>query len=130
MTMKSSWRKSRETERRDLKDKVFLAPPKQKQGFGITSSEFKLVIFKCVMVENLGGYLQDLVYKLSKVGQAIDNNDLSTASSVLGRSSDTDWVQKVNSALTKLSPSPEAKTEGGYVQFLASFINFFRWATQ
>ncbi|KAF2310635.1 hypothetical protein GH714_015842 [Hevea brasiliensis] len=30
------------------------------------------------------GYLQDLVYKLSKVGQAIENNDLSTASSVLG----------------------------------------------
>nr|KJB06285.1 hypothetical protein B456_001G043000 [Gossypium raimondii] len=36
------------------------------------------------------GYLQDVVYKLSEIGQAIDNNDLSTASSVLGGSTDTD----------------------------------------
>ncbi|KAA8523008.1 hypothetical protein F0562_009431 [Nyssa sinensis] len=56
-------------------------------------------------------YLQDLVYKLSKVGQAIENNDLSVASSVLGPSSDTDWVQKANVAFTKLSSSPEEKTE-------------------
>ncbi|KAL9339708.1 hypothetical protein Peur_068723 [Populus x canadensis] len=57
------------------------------------------------------GYLQDLVYKLSKVGQAIDNNDLSTASSVLGGSTDTDWVKKANIAFTKLSSSPEEKIE-------------------
>ncbi|KAM7511513.1 hypothetical protein LguiB_010388 [Lonicera macranthoides] len=56
-------------------------------------------------------YLQDLIYKLSKVGQAIENNDLSAAGSVLGQSLDTDWVQKANSALTKLSSSPEEKTE-------------------
>lgn len=49
------------------------------------------------------GYLQDTVYKLSKVGQAIENNDLSTAGSVLGGSTDTDWVQKANVALTKVS---------------------------
>lgn len=48
------------------------------------------------------GYLQDLVYKLSKVGQAIEKNDLSAASSVLGQSTDTDWVQKVNSAFNKV----------------------------
>ncbi|KAL9377163.1 hypothetical protein Peur_031283 [Populus x canadensis] len=57
------------------------------------------------------GYLQDLVYKLSKVGQAIDNNDLSTASSVLGGSTDIDWVKKANIAFTKLSSSPEEKIE-------------------
>ncbi|KAH8481609.1 hypothetical protein H0E87_029187 [Populus deltoides] len=57
------------------------------------------------------GYLQDLVYKLSKVGQAIDNNDLSTASSVLGGSTDTDWFKKANIAFTKLSSSPEEKIE-------------------
>ncbi|KAG8639306.1 hypothetical protein MANES_14G133800v8 [Manihot esculenta] len=47
------------------------------------------------------GYLQDLVYKLSKVGQAIENNDLSTAGSVLGGSTNTDWVQKANIAFSK-----------------------------
>ncbi|XP_068648006.1 thylakoid lumenal 16.5 kDa protein, chloroplastic-like [Aristolochia californica] len=56
-------------------------------------------------------YLQDLVYKLSKVGQAIDSNDLSTASSVLGSNTDADWIQNVNSAFTKLSFSPEEKSE-------------------
>uniref|UniRef100_A0A5B7BWB0 Maintenance of Photosystem II under High light 2 C-terminal domain-containing protein n=1 Tax=Davidia involucrata TaxID=16924 RepID=A0A5B7BWB0_DAVIN len=56
-------------------------------------------------------YLQDLVYKLSKVGQAIENNDLSAASSVLGQSTDTDWVKKANAAFTKLSSSPEEKTQ-------------------
>lgn len=42
------------------------------------------------------------MYKLSKVGQAIDNNDLSAASSVLGGSTDTDWVKKANIAFTKV----------------------------
>ncbi|XP_057507499.1 thylakoid lumenal 16.5 kDa protein, chloroplastic-like [Actinidia eriantha] len=56
-------------------------------------------------------YLQDLVYRLSKVGQAIENNDLSAASSVLGHSTDTDWVQKANLAFTKFSSSSEEKTE-------------------
>ncbi|OAY31706.1 thylakoid lumenal 16.5 kDa protein, chloroplastic isoform X2 [Manihot esculenta] len=57
------------------------------------------------------GYLQDLVYKLSKVGQAIENNDLSTAGSVLGGSTNTDWVQKANIAFSKLSSSTEEKKQ-------------------
>lgn len=57
------------------------------------------------------GYLQALVFKLSEVGQAIDNNDLDTASSVLGTSTDTDWLKKANSAFTKLTSSPEEKSE-------------------
>ncbi|XP_057485541.1 thylakoid lumenal 16.5 kDa protein, chloroplastic-like [Actinidia eriantha] len=56
-------------------------------------------------------YLQDLVYQLRKVGQAIENNDLTAASSVLGQSIDTDWVQKANLAFTKFSSSSEEKTE-------------------
>ncbi|XP_054820288.1 thylakoid lumenal 16.5 kDa protein, chloroplastic-like [Prosopis cineraria] len=56
-------------------------------------------------------YLQDLVYNLSKVGQAIENNDLATAGSVLGGSTNTDWVQKANVAFNKLSSSPEEKDE-------------------
>lgn len=56
-------------------------------------------------------YLQDLVYKLSKVGQSIENNDLSTASSVLGSSKDSEWVKNVNSAFNKLSSSEEEKEE-------------------
>ncbi|KAL4654107.1 thylakoid lumenal 16.5 kDa protein, chloroplastic [Castanea sativa] len=56
-------------------------------------------------------YLQDLVYKLSKIGLAIDNNDLSTAGLVLGGSTDTDWVKNANKAFNKLSSSPEEKTQ-------------------
>ncbi|XP_051152330.1 thylakoid lumenal 16.5 kDa protein, chloroplastic [Andrographis paniculata] len=55
--------------------------------------------------------LQDLVYKLSKIGQAIEKNDLSTASSVLGSSSDAEWVKKVNAAMNKLSYSKDEKAE-------------------
>ncbi|OEL17929.1 Thylakoid lumenal 16.5 kDa protein, chloroplastic, partial [Dichanthelium oligosanthes] len=47
------------------------------------------------------GYLQDLIYKLSKVGQAIDKDDLPAASSVLGASSDAQWVQNINAAFSK-----------------------------
>ncbi|KAK4481182.1 hypothetical protein RD792_012063 [Penstemon davidsonii] len=95
-------------------------------------------------------YLQDLVYKLSKVGQAIEKNDLSVASSVLGPSKDTEWVQKVNSALDKLSSSTEEKTEvdtfssslaslissvskndieASKVAFVASASSFEKWTT-
>ncbi|GAA0156266.1 hypothetical protein LIER_13796 [Lithospermum erythrorhizon] len=56
-------------------------------------------------------YLQDGIYQLSKVGQAIENNDLSSAFSVLGQNTDTDWVKKVNAAFNKLSYSPEEKSE-------------------
>ncbi|EHA8588903.1 putative Thylakoid lumenal 16.5 kDa protein, chloroplastic [Cocos nucifera] len=63
------------------------------------------------LVGQLKGYLQELVYKLSKVGQAIENNDLSAASSVLGPRANADWVQNVNTAFTKLSSSPEEKIE-------------------
>ena len=48
-------------------------------------------------------YLQDLVYKLSKIGLAIDNNDLSTAGLVLGGSTDTDWVKNANKAFNKVT---------------------------
>ncbi|KAK1549577.1 hypothetical protein Q3G72_004155 [Acer saccharum] len=71
------------------------------------------------------GYLQDLVFKLSKVGQAIENKDLSTANSVLGGSTDTDWVQRANIAFTKLSSGrPEEKTEvDTFNSSLASLIS-------
>ncbi|XP_062234166.1 thylakoid lumenal 16.5 kDa protein, chloroplastic-like [Phragmites australis] len=55
------------------------------------------------------GYLQDLIYKLSKVGQAIDKNDLPAASTALGPSSDSQWVQNINEAFSKFSSSPEEK---------------------
>lgn len=55
------------------------------------------------------GYLQDLIYKLSKVGQAIDKDDLPAAGSVLGSSSDAQWVQNINAAFSKFSSSPEER---------------------
>ena len=48
--------------------------------------------------------MQDLIYKLSKVGQAIDKDDLPAASSVLGPSSDAQWVQNINVAFSKVLP--------------------------
>ncbi|XP_007013484.2 PREDICTED: thylakoid lumenal 16.5 kDa protein, chloroplastic [Theobroma cacao] len=96
------------------------------------------------------GYLQDLVYKLSKIGQAIDNNDLPAASSVLGGSTDIDWVKNANKAFNKLSSSPEEKTqvdtfnaslaslissvtkndvESSKVAFVASASAFEKWTT-
>ncbi|XP_050378449.1 thylakoid lumenal 16.5 kDa protein, chloroplastic [Argentina anserina] len=67
------------------------------------------------------GDLQGLVFRLSKVGQAIDGNDLSTARSVLG---DKDWVKKANVALNKLSSSPEEQTEvDAFNSSLASLIS-------
>ncbi|KVH93818.1 hypothetical protein Ccrd_004118 [Cynara cardunculus var. scolymus] len=53
-------------------------------------------------------YLQDVIYKLSKIGQAIENNDLPSAGSVLGQTLDADWVKMANVALSK---TPNAMTE-------------------
>ncbi|RZC08746.1 Thylakoid lumenal 16.5 kDa protein, chloroplastic isoform C [Glycine soja] len=70
------------------------------------------------------GYLQDLVYKLSTVGQALEKNDLSAAGSVLGGNADADWVQRANIAFNKLSSSPEEKTEvDSFNSSLASLIS-------
>ncbi|KAL8189610.1 hypothetical protein R6Q57_029176 [Mikania cordata] len=55
--------------------------------------------------------LQDVIYKLSKVGQAIENNDLPSAGSILGQTPDVDWLKKGNAALSQLSSSPEEKAE-------------------
>nr|XP_019703049.1 thylakoid lumenal 16.5 kDa protein, chloroplastic isoform X2 [Elaeis guineensis] len=84
----------------ELLEKVKKDRKKRLQRQGVISSSDKET-----------GYLQELVYKLSKVGQAIENNNLSAASSVLGPSANADWVQNVNTAFTKLSSSPEEKTE-------------------
>eukprot|EP00262_Sarcandra_glabra_P000335 TRINITY_DN103_c0_g1_i1.p1 TRINITY_DN103_c0_g1~~TRINITY_DN103_c0_g1_i1.p1 ORF type:complete len:253 (+),score=30.99 TRINITY_DN103_c0_g1_i1:71-760(+) len=70
------------------------------------------------------GYLQELVYKLSRVAQAIDSNDLSIARSVLGSNTSTDWVKKANIAFTKLSSSPEEKIQvDTFNSSLASLIS-------
>ncbi|XP_020208424.1 thylakoid lumenal 16.5 kDa protein, chloroplastic [Cajanus cajan] len=70
------------------------------------------------------GYLQDLVYKLSAVGQALEKNDLSAAGSVLGGGTDTEWVQRANIAFNKLSSSPEEMTEvDTFNSSLASLIS-------
>uniref|UniRef100_A0A1D1YCM6 Thylakoid lumenal 16. protein, chloroplastic n=1 Tax=Anthurium amnicola TaxID=1678845 RepID=A0A1D1YCM6_9ARAE len=48
------------------------------------------------------GYLQALVYTLSKVGQAIDNNDLSAAGTILGANANSEWLQNGNAAFAKV----------------------------
>ena len=49
------------------------------------------------------GYLQEVIYKLSKVGQALENADLTAASSLLGPSTNADWVKNVNAAFAKVA---------------------------
>ncbi|KAF8365225.1 hypothetical protein HHK36_032765 [Tetracentron sinense] len=90
-------------------------------GFHVAFNEGKGYVFGNLVYEDpsldshvslmIYAYLQELVYKLSKVGQAIDSSDFSSAILVLGPSTDADWVKKVNVAFTKLSSSPEEKSE-------------------
>ncbi|VFQ73627.1 unnamed protein product [Cuscuta campestris] len=69
-------------------------------------------------------HLQDLVYKLNRIGEAIDKNDLPAASGVLGQDLKTDWVKNVNSALDKFSISPQEKAEvDAFSSSLASLIS-------
>ncbi|KHN22111.1 Thylakoid lumenal 16.5 kDa protein, chloroplastic [Glycine soja] len=68
------------------------------------------------------GYLQDLVYKLSKVGKAIENSDLSTAASVFGSGTDTDWVQNANISLNKVSAEEKTAVDT-FNSSLASLIS-------
>lgn len=56
-------------------------------------------------------YLQDVIYKLSKVGQAIENNDLPSAGLILGQTPDVDWLKRANVALSQLSSSAEEKSQ-------------------
>ncbi|PKA63194.1 Thylakoid lumenal 16.5 kDa protein, chloroplastic [Apostasia shenzhenica] len=58
----------------------------------------------------MSGYLQELIYKLSRVGKAIDSNDFSEATSVLGSTTQADWVRNANVAFEKLTLSPEEKS--------------------
>jgi hypothetical protein len=55
--------------------------------------------------------VQAAVYKLSKAGQAIDGSDFSTATSVLGSTSDNDWIKDVKDALSKVSANSEERKE-------------------
>uniref|UniRef100_A0ACD5Z6W4 Uncharacterized protein n=1 Tax=Avena sativa TaxID=4498 RepID=A0ACD5Z6W4_AVESA len=69
------------------------------------------------------GYLQELVYKLSKVGQAIDKDDFTAAGDVLGPDAGAPWVQNVNAAFSKFSSSSEEKsTVDSFNSSLASLI--------
>ncbi|XP_020577003.1 thylakoid lumenal 16.5 kDa protein, chloroplastic [Phalaenopsis equestris] len=97
----------------ELLEKVKNDRKKRLQRQGVISSSAKET-----------GYLQELVYKLSKVGKAIENNDLTEASSVLGSSIREDWVQNVNVAFAKLTSNPEEKSEvDAFNSSLASLIS-------
>ncbi|GJS20516.1 thylakoid lumenal 16.5 kDa protein, chloroplastic, partial [Tanacetum coccineum] len=65
-------------------------------------------------------YLQAVIYKLSKVGKAIENNDLPSAGSVLGQTIDADWLKKANAALSQLSSS----ISSGNIQLVFYFFVF------
>ncbi|CAD5326918.1 unnamed protein product [Arabidopsis thaliana] len=86
------------------------------------------------------GYLQDLVYKLSKVGQAIENNDLPAAGLVLGKGIDTEWlstspeenteVETFNSSLASLITSVNKNDiESSKLAFVSSAGAFEKWTT-
>eukprot|EP00246_Nothoceros_aenigmaticus_P008088 TRINITY_DN22575_c0_g1_i1.p1 TRINITY_DN22575_c0_g1~~TRINITY_DN22575_c0_g1_i1.p1 ORF type:complete len:217 (-),score=52.28 TRINITY_DN22575_c0_g1_i1:253-903(-) len=54
--------------------------------------------------------VQAAVYELSKVGQALDGSDFAAADSVLS-SRDKGWIADVETALSKVSSSPEEEGE-------------------
>ncbi|XP_078427933.1 chloroplast thylakoid lumen protein [Wolffia australiana] len=69
------------------------------------------------------GYLQTLVYQLSKVGRAIDENDFSAAGAILGAGAGADWVKNANAAFSKLSLSSEEKEQvDAFNSSLASLV--------
>ncbi|KAJ7558404.1 hypothetical protein O6H91_04G037500 [Diphasiastrum complanatum] len=56
--------------------------------------------------------VQNAVYNLSRVGEALDVSDYKTASSILGASSgDAEWVVQVKDALLKVSMSADEQVE-------------------
>lgn len=97
----------------ELLQKVKMDKKKRVERQGLISSSGK-------ETENL----QDLVYKLSRVGEAIEKNDLPAASGVLGHDLKTDWVKNAYSALDKFSISPKEKAEvDAFNSSLASLIS-------
>lgn len=42
------------------------------------------------------------MYKLDKVGQAIEKNDFTAANSILGQDSNAKWIKNINVAFTKV----------------------------
>ncbi|CAN6455155.1 unnamed protein product [Victoria cruziana] len=74
--------------------------------------------------KNETAYLQELVYKLSEVGQAIDSNDLSAAGAVLGPNTESEWIKNAGAAFNKLSSSSEEKSlVDTFTASLASLIS-------
>ncbi|KAH9298958.1 hypothetical protein KI387_030640, partial [Taxus chinensis] len=69
-------------------------------------------------------YVQDAVYKLCEVGQAIDKNDFTSAQRVLGKSLDTKWIVNVKEAFSKVSSNPKEKSEADtFIASLSSLIS-------
>nr|ABK22921.1 unknown [Picea sitchensis] len=62
-------------------------------------------------LKNEAAYVQEAVYKLSEVGQAIEKNDFTRAIGVLGKSLDTKWIVDVKEAFLKVSSDPEQKSK-------------------
>ncbi|KAH7290820.1 hypothetical protein KP509_30G065600 [Ceratopteris richardii] len=56
-------------------------------------------------------YLQAAVYQLSRTGQALDANDFSAASKLLGGSLSEGWIANAEQALSKVSSSAEEQNE-------------------
>lgn len=70
------------------------------------------------------GYLQELVYKLGKVGKAIENTNFAEANLLLRPSTRDDWAKNVNIAFSKLTSTPEEKSEvESFNTSLASLIS-------
>lgn len=64
--------------------------------------------------------IQNAIYELSKAGQALDGNDFSGASKVLGQSLDVAWIADAKTALSKVSSSREEESE---VELFSSAIS-------
>jgi len=70
---------------------------------------------------SLGSYkgqealVQKAVYKLSSVGKAIDEGDLTAASAVIGASLDTDWLKELTAATSAVSTNADESKAAGFL---------------
>lgn len=79
---------------------------------------------KIKILKSEAAYVQEAVYKLSEVGQAIENNDFTRAIGVLGNSLDTKWIVDVSEAFLKVSSDPEQKSKAEtFTASLATLIS-------
>eukprot|EP00252_Welwitschia_mirabilis_P013615 TRINITY_DN2996_c0_g1_i1.p1 TRINITY_DN2996_c0_g1~~TRINITY_DN2996_c0_g1_i1.p1 ORF type:complete len:222 (+),score=48.53 TRINITY_DN2996_c0_g1_i1:247-912(+) len=79
---------------------------------------------KASILNSEAAFIQEAVYRMSEVGQAIEKSDFGHATQVLGTSLDTTWIANVKEAFSKVSSDTQQKTKADlFTTSLASLIS-------